>query len=48
MSGPSQYVKLNVGGSLFQTTIGTLTKTESMLSAMFSGRHVVYTDSEGN
>ncbi|XP_074594293.1 BTB/POZ domain-containing adapter for CUL3-mediated RhoA degradation protein 3 [Brevipalpus obovatus] len=46
-SGPSQYVKLNVGGSLFQTTVGTLTKIESMLRAMFSGRHVIYTDSEG-
>ena len=28
---PSQYVRLNVGGYLFHTTIGTLTKYDSML-----------------
>lgn len=44
---PSQYVKLNVGGLLFYTTIGTLTKTDTMLRAMFSGRMEVLTDSEG-
>ncbi len=43
----SKYVKLNVGGSLFYTTIGTLTKHDSMLRAMFSGRMEVLTDSEG-
>jgi hypothetical protein len=32
-----QYVKLNVGGSLHYTTIGTLTKHDNMLRAMFSG-----------
>lgn len=32
VSGPgSQYVKLNVGGSLFYTTIATLTKHVSLL-----------------
>ncbi len=46
---PSQYVKLNVGGSLYYTTIGTLTKVpDTMLQAMFSGRMEVLTDSEGN
>lgn len=46
--GPSQYVKLNVGGHLFYTTIGTLTKTENtMLKAMFGGGMEVLTDSEG-
>lgn len=35
---PSKYVKLNVGGCLFQTTVGTLMKHDSMLRAMFSGR----------
>jgi hypothetical protein len=45
---PSQYVKLNVGGSLHYTTIGTLTKHDTMLRAMFSGRMEVLTDSEGN
>lgn len=44
---PSQYVKLNVGGSLHYTTIGTLTKHDNMLRAMFSGRMEVLTDSEG-
>jgi hypothetical protein len=45
---PSQYVKLNVGGFLHYTTIATLTKNDStMLSAMFSGRLEVLTDSEG-
>lgn len=45
----SQYVKLNVGGRLYYTTIGTLTKhNDTMLSAMFSGRMEVLTDSEGN
>lgn len=44
----SQYVKLNVGGHLYYTTIGTLTKhNDTMLSAMFSGRMEVLTDGEG-
>ena len=45
---PTKYVKLNVGGSLFYTTLGTLTKrADSMLRAMFSGRMDVLTDSDG-
>ena len=44
---PSQYVKLNVGGSLHYTTIGTLCKEDTMLRAMFSGRMEVLTDPEG-
>lgn len=44
---PSQYVKLNVGGTLFYTTIGTLIKNDNMLRTMFSGRMEVLTDSEG-
>lgn len=44
---PSQYVKLNVGGSLHYTTIGTLTKHDTMLRAMFSGRMEVLSDSDG-
>jgi BTB/POZ domain-containing adapter for CUL3-mediated RhoA degradation protein len=43
----SKYVKLNVGGVLFQTTIGTLTKQDNMLRAMFSGRMEVLTDQDG-
>ncbi|XP_063699962.1 BTB/POZ domain-containing adapter for CUL3-mediated RhoA degradation protein 3 [Culicoides brevitarsis] len=42
-----KYVKLNIGGSLFQTTISTLTKHDSMLRAMFSGRMEILTDAEG-
>lgn len=45
---PSEYVKLNIGGSLHYTTIGTLRKHDTMLRAMFSGRMSVLTDSEGN
>ncbi|CAI9740643.1 POZ domain-containing adapter for CUL3-mediated degradation 3-like [Octopus vulgaris] len=43
----SKYVKLNVGGKLFLTTIETLTKHDTMLRAMFSGRMEVLTDSDG-
>ncbi|KAI5697260.1 hypothetical protein M8J75_007544 [Diaphorina citri] len=47
LGNPCQYVKLNVGGSLHYTTIGTLTKHDTMLRAMFSGRMEILTDSEG-
>ena len=43
----SKYIKLNVGENLFRTTIGTLTKYDTMLQAMFSGEIGVQTDSEG-
>ncbi|KAK2833018.1 hypothetical protein Q5P01_016907 [Channa striata] len=43
----SKYVKLSVGGALYYTTIETLTKQDTMLKAMFSGRMEVLTDSEG-
>ena len=43
-----QRVKLNVGGSKFETTLSTLTRyPESMLGAMFSGRHELPPDEEG-
>jgi len=43
-----QRVKLNVGGSKFETTLSTLTRyPDSMLGAMFSGRHEVPPDDEG-
>jgi BTB/POZ domain-containing adapter for CUL3-mediated RhoA degradation protein len=44
-----KYVRLNVGGSLFYTTVATLTnpKHDTMLRAMFSGRMEVQTDAEG-
>lgn len=44
---PTKYVKLNVGGSLHYTTIGTLSKQDNMLRAMFSGRMEVLTDTDG-
>lgn len=44
---PSEYVKLNIGGSLHYTTLGTLQKHDTMLRAMFSGRMEILTDSEG-
>ncbi|KAL1243133.1 BTB/POZ domain-containing adapter for CUL3-mediated RhoA degradation protein [Trichinella spiralis] len=44
---PYRYVKLNVGGCLYYTTIGTLTKEESMLRLMFTGKVDVLTDEDG-
>ena len=45
---PSQRLKLNVGGSKFETTLSTLTRhPDSMLGAMFSGRHEVPQDDDG-
>ncbi|KAH9784578.1 FH protein interacting protein FIP2 [Citrus sinensis] len=48
-SDSSSMVRLNIGGKKFYTTIDTLTRREpeSMLAAMFSGRHTVCQDSEG-
>lgn len=42
-----RYVKLNVGGRLFSTSLDTLTKQDNMLRAMFSGRLDVLTDLDG-
>ena len=40
-------VKLNVGGKIYKTTLDTLRKDpDSMLSAMFSGRHELKLDEE--
>ena len=54
LSGGKKYVKLNVGGSLFQTTLQTLVSSRqtqgSMLQRMFSGNSGlvdVLTDEEG-
>ena len=43
----SKYVKLNIGGSLYYTTLDTLMKQDNMLRAMFSGRLDVKTDEDG-
>lgn len=42
-----RYVKLNIGGRLFSTSLDTLTKQDNMLRAMFSGRLDVSTDADG-
>ena len=40
-------VKLNVGGKIYKTTLSTLLKDpNSMLTAMFSGRHELNQDEE--
>ena len=41
------YIRLNVGGQLFHTTLDTLTKRDSMLRAMFTGEVKVLVDAEG-
>ena len=41
-------IAINIGGYYFETKLSTLTKDkDSMLAAMFSGRHELDTDSEG-
>ena len=47
MKSQGKYVKLNVGGSLFYSTAGTLTKHDSMLRAMFSERIPLEKDEDG-
>ena len=45
---PNEVVELNVGGQHLTTFASTLTKhSNSMLAAMFSGRHPVIKDSQG-
>ena len=48
LKNQGKYVKLNVGGSLHYTTLGTLTKHDNMLRAMFSERIPLQTDDEGS
>ncbi|XP_068601943.1 BTB/POZ domain-containing adapter for CUL3-mediated RhoA degradation protein 2 [Brachionichthys hirsutus] len=43
----NKYVRLNVGGNLFYTTLPVLNKQHSMLEAMFSGKTEVFTDKQG-
>jgi len=45
--GGGKFVRLNVGGRFFQTTVDTLVNQESMFSAMMSGRMDLITDEEG-
>ena len=45
----SSRIKLNVGGTRFETSRGTLCMVpESMLAAMFSGRHALTPDEDGS
>ena len=46
-SSLGRYVRLNVGGSLFYTTIDTLCKKDTMLRAMFTGDMAVQVDRKG-
>lgn len=43
----NKYVRLNVGGSLYYSSLQVLTRQDTMLKAMFSGRMEVFTDKEG-
>uniref|UniRef100_A0A3Q2NNA8 BTB/POZ domain-containing adapter for CUL3-mediated RhoA degradation protein 2 n=1 Tax=Fundulus heteroclitus TaxID=8078 RepID=A0A3Q2NNA8_FUNHE len=43
----NKYVRLNVGGMLFFTPLQVLTRQNSLLKAMFSGKKEVFTDKEG-
>lgn len=42
-------INLNVGGKLFATRLMTLQRfSDSMLAVMFSGRHTIDKDNDGN
>uniref|UniRef100_H9GUF3 BTB/POZ domain-containing adapter for CUL3-mediated RhoA degradation protein 2 n=1 Tax=Anolis carolinensis TaxID=28377 RepID=H9GUF3_ANOCA len=43
----NKYVRLNVGGCLYYTTVQVLTRHDTMLKAMFSGRMEVLSDKDG-
>jgi hypothetical protein len=43
----SRILKLNIGGTKFTTTYATIYSVDSMLSAMFSGRHALTPDAKG-
>ena len=43
-----KYIDLNVGGTLSKTSLTTLLKGETMLSAMFSGRMSIQKDANGS
>ncbi|KAL7848778.1 hypothetical protein SRHO_G00204010 [Serrasalmus rhombeus] len=43
----SKYVRLNVGGVLYYSTVQVLTRQDSLLKSMFSGKMEVFTDKEG-
>ena len=43
----TKYVKINVGGHLYTTSLETLVKQDTMLRAMFSGRMELIQDADG-
>lgn len=43
----SKYVRLNVGGTLYYSTVQVLTRQDTLLRSMFSGKMEVFTDKEG-
>ncbi|KAI9266630.1 hypothetical protein BDA99DRAFT_506219 [Phascolomyces articulosus] len=46
---PSEKVKLNVGGTIFETSLSTLRREEaSLLATMFSGRHQLDPEDDGS
>ena len=47
MNNSHRYLKFNVGGRLFTTSLDTLLKQDNMFRAMFSGRIDVCTDTDG-
>lgn len=43
----SKYVRLNVGGTLYYSTVHVLTRQDTLLKSMFSGKMEVFTDKGG-
>ncbi|KAI4886489.1 hypothetical protein NFI96_024857 [Prochilodus magdalenae] len=43
----NKYVRLNVGGVLYYSTVQVLARQDSLLKSMFSGKMEVFTDKEG-
>lgn len=43
----NKYVQLNVGGNLYYSTLQVLTRQDTLLRSMFSGKMEVLTDKEG-
>ncbi|KAK1785935.1 hypothetical protein P4O66_017685 [Electrophorus voltai] len=43
----NKYVRLNVGGDLYYSTVQVLTRQDTLLKLMFSGKMEVFTDKEG-
>ncbi|KAI8380393.1 hypothetical protein BD560DRAFT_432238 [Blakeslea trispora] len=45
----NEKIKLNIGGTIFETSLSTLRRdTNSLLAIMFSGRHTVFAETDGS